>query len=94
VINPVGNDLKDQNGRNVVPVTLQEEMRVAGDAAKRVIKERIVGLVSHGVGDAGQIDTADVYLFPCGMSAMFNTHRALLEAIPGHDFDGQTVSFG
>ncbi|EFQ30135.1 cystathionine gamma-synthase [Colletotrichum graminicola] len=64
------------------------------DRAKAAIKRRIAGTLSHNVDVASRplpeadpsgrgiasLTEHDVYLFPTGMSAIFNTHRFLLSA--------------
>ena len=62
------------------------------DSAKLAIRKRICGFLKanlcleaalqreHGVSDRGVegLTVDDVYLYPCGMSAIFNTHRMIL----------------
>lgn len=70
--------LEERFGRNL-DLSLVESARLA-------IRKRIIGtLADDGTGDAGSTGCSkttcdDVYLFPAGMNAIFNAHRALLDA--------------
>ncbi|OZJ01533.1 hypothetical protein BZG36_05502 [Bifiguratus adelaidae] len=50
----------------------------------------LVGAEDNGHRGVGSLSEDDVYLFPCGMSAIFNTHRFLL----GARGDRKSVCFG
>eukprot|EP00123_Amoebidium_parasiticum_P010043 comp19855_c1_seq1/m.23968 comp19855_c1_seq1/g.23968 ORF comp19855_c1_seq1/g.23968 comp19855_c1_seq1/m.23968 type:complete len:551 (-) comp19855_c1_seq1:107-1759(-) len=52
------------------------------EGAKHLVRERIADLYNE--------DVDDVYVFPCGMSAIYNAHRILLKAHP----ERKSVMFG
>jgi cystathionine gamma-synthase len=64
------------------------------DKAKIAVRKRIASLMSEQLKQSateGELVTEeDVYLFPCGMSAIFNTHRLMLEAFSNR----KSVCFG
>ncbi|KAI9145520.1 putative cystathionine gamma-synthase [Paraphysoderma sedebokerense] len=75
----------------------------SGDEAKLLIRKRIAGIIGDCL-DESENDMAtvrgsdrgvsgvtenDVFLFPCGMSAIYNTHRLLLRI-----FQKKSVQFG
>jgi cystathionine gamma-synthase len=78
--------------------------------AKSAIKRRIAGsLRSNGELDTApapeqemesnsrgvvNLREDDIYLFPCGMSAIFNAHRALLGARDGNSKNLKSINFG
>jgi cystathionine gamma-synthase len=73
--------------------------RTLADQAKLLLRQRIAGVIaeeptttSPDPVDRGVpgLSEEHVYLFPCGMSAIFNTHRLLLSIHP----DRKSVCFG
>eukprot|EP00842_Homolaphlyctis_polyrhiza_P003328 jgi/Hompol1/3997/HPOL_000693-RA len=57
------------------------------DRAKATVRERIADIISDS---QFQISQDNVYLFPCGMSAIYNVHRAILKLRPNI----KSVQFG
>lgn len=57
------------------------------EGAKLAIKRRIAGSLkpdeskTSNIGDLERVSETDVYLYPCGMSAIFNTHRLLISVL-------------
>jgi cystathionine gamma-synthase len=54
--------------------------RIAGTLRSNVGLNDAIVLSEEGSRDVDGFTKDDVYLFPCGMSAIFNSHRLLLEA--------------
>ncbi|KAH0537580.1 hypothetical protein FGG08_005646 [Glutinoglossum americanum] len=66
----------------------------AAAEAKQILRGRISRVLSSGIkpGDkAGVVQPSDVYLYPSGMSAIFNVHQALLAA---RGEDKRSICFG
>jgi len=56
---------------------------IASDAAKSVLRSRIAkGLVANQVQPRPSVSADDVYLYPCGMAAIWHAHRLLLDVRP------------
>ncbi|KAI5784695.1 cystathionine gamma-synthase [Geopyxis carbonaria] len=70
--------------RHEPPTPPAEDAGVEGDWAKDTIRARISELAGAGTTEE------DVWLFPSGMSAMFNTHKMLRKALG----ERKAVSFG
>jgi cystathionine gamma-synthase len=56
--------------------------RIAGSLTVDVALEEAIALKSDGIGarHMAEFSEDDVYLYPCGMNAIFNTHRSLMAA--------------
>lgn len=56
--------------------------RIAGSLTADIALEDALALKSDGLGRGhlGEFSEDDVYLYPCGMNAIFNTHRSLMAA--------------
>lgn len=56
--------------------------RIAGSLTADIALEDALALENDGVGGRhmAEFSEDDVYLYPCGMNAIFNTHRSLLAA--------------
>ncbi|KAI9775199.1 MAG: hypothetical protein M1839_001387 [Geoglossum umbratile] len=66
------------------PVQLHSALDLsAASAAKQELRQRIANLLSVDIrpGDPAVVEASDVYLYPSGMSALFNTHQVLLTAL-------------
>lgn len=44
--------------------------------------------------DVGEVSEKDVYLFPCGMSAIFNAHQYIMAAVEAEGNERKSVCFG
>jgi cystathionine gamma-synthase len=54
--------------------------RIAGSLTADTTLEEALALKSDGIGERhmAEFSEDDVYLYPCGMNAIFNTHRSLM----------------
>ncbi|KIK80139.1 hypothetical protein PAXRUDRAFT_833701 [Paxillus rubicundulus Ve08.2h10] len=72
-----------------------------GTQAKLELRKRIASYLAHSVPDSGsringevvhRVTEEEVFLFPCGMAAIFNAHQLLLEVRAGQS--SKSVVFG
>jgi cystathionine gamma-synthase len=54
--------------------------RIAGSLTADIALEEALALKNDGIGkrQMAEVSEDDVYLYPCGMNAIFNTHRSLM----------------
>lgn len=80
--------VEERFGRNLDPsltrnAKLAIRRRIAGSLTSNVAPEEAI-VLPDVVGQEGNnnrfVSVDDVYLYPCGMSAIFNTHRSLIRA--------------
>ncbi|KAA8898816.1 pyridoxal phosphate-dependent transferase [Sphaerosporella brunnea] len=78
--------VEERFGRNlgvefVANAKLAVRRRIAGTLRSNVAPSDALALKDEGGRDVPGFTEEDVYLFPSGMSAIFNSHRLLLEAL-------------
>jgi cystathionine gamma-synthase len=56
--------------------------RIAGSLTADIALEEALALKSNATGGRymAEFSEDDIYLYPCGMNAIFNTHRSLMAA--------------
>ncbi|KAI6040875.1 pyridoxal phosphate-dependent transferase [Pisolithus marmoratus] len=75
------------------PLDASELLLTTGADAKAALRQRIASFFVHDESPASartNVSEDDVFLFPCGMSALWNAHQLLLASRP----PGKSVVFG